>query len=225
MKEIVNKHQVTWCQEQNRMDAHTRKWLEWAREIQALGQIGLTYTQNEFDIQRYKRLTEIAAEIVASQTELSKESLLEDFHIQQGYATPKIDVRGAVIRNGKILLVKEKVDGNWSMPGGWGDVGELPSKMVEREVWEESGFEVKAERVIGIYDANHIEPLHFYHAYKLVFMCTITGGESRPSNETLAVDFFDLNNLPSLSEYRTNKRMLDEVFAHFADPGRPTFFE
>ena len=101
------------------MDANPPKWLEWAREIQALGQIGLTYTKNEFDIQRYKRLTEIAAEIVASQTELSKESVLENFYVQQGYATPKIDVRGAVIRNGKVLLVQEKADGKWSMPGGW----------------------------------------------------------------------------------------------------------
>ena len=207
------------------MDANTPKWLEWAREIQALGQIGLTYTQNEFDIQRYKRLTEIAAEIVASQTELSKESVLENFQLQQGYATPKIDVRGAVIRNGKILLVQEKTDRKWSMPGGWGDVGELPSKMVQREVWEESGFTVNVEKVIGIYDANHFEPLQFYHAYKMIFMCTITSGESRPSNETLAVDFFDLNDLPPLSEFRTNKRMLDEVFAHFAEPGRPAFFE
>ena len=207
------------------MDANTPKWLAWAREIQAMAQIGLTYTQNEFDIKRYKRLTEMAAEMVANQTELSKESVLENFQVQPGYATPKVDVRSAVIRNGKILLVQERADSHWSMPGGWADVGELPSAVVRREVWEESGFTVEVDRLIGIYDANHIDPLQFYHAYKLIFMCTITGGEPRPSDETLAVDFFGRDNLPPLSESRTNKSILDEVFAHFADPGRPTFFE
>ncbi len=201
------------------------KWLELAREIQAMAQTGLTYTHNEYDLQRYQRLTEIAAEIVASQAELSQGSVLENFQVQAGYATPKVDVRAAVIRNGRILLVQEKIDGKWSMPGGWADVGELPSAMVAREAWEESGFTVKADKLIGVFDANHIEPLQFYHAYKMIFLCTITAGEARPSDETLAVDFFDPNDLPPLSELRTNKRILDEVFAHYSDPHRPAFFD
>jgi ADP-ribose pyrophosphatase YjhB (NUDIX family) len=199
--------------------------LELAREIQALAQTGLTYTRNEFDIQRYKRLAEIAAEIVAGQSDLSKESVLENFQVQPGYATPKIDGRAAAIRDGKILLVQERTDGKWSMPGGWADIGELPSAMVRRETWEESGFTVKVDKLVGIFDANHIEPLQFYHAYKMIFMCTLAGGEARPSNETLAVDFFSPQALPPLSEFRTNKSMLDEVFAHLADPHRPAFFE
>jgi ADP-ribose pyrophosphatase YjhB (NUDIX family) len=201
------------------------KWLELAREIQAMAQTGLTYTHNEYDLQRYQRLTEIAAEIVAAQAELSKGSVLENFQVQAGYATPKVDVRAAVIRDGRILLVREKIDGKWSMPGGWADVGELPSAMVAREAWEESGFTVKADKLIGVFDANHIEPLQFYHAYKMIFLCTITVGEARPSDETLAVDFFDPNDLPPLSELRTNKRILDEVFAHYSDPHRPPFFD
>ena len=190
-----------------------------------MAQTGLTYTINEYDLQRYKRLVEIAAEMVAGQTELSKESVLENFQVQPGYATPKVDVRAAVIRAGKILLVQERTDGKWSMPGGWADVGELPSAMVVREVWEESGFTVNVDRLIGIYDANHIEPLQFYHAYKMIFMCTLAGGEARPSDETLAIDFFDLEALPPLSEFRTNKSMLIEGFKHYADPHRPAFFE
>jgi len=207
------------------MEITIPKWLEWAREIQAIAQIGLTYTTNEFDIQRYKRLTEIAAEIVASQADLPLAPMLQSFQFQTGYATPKVDVRAAVIRDGKILLVQEKVDGRWSMPGGWADVGELPSAMVPREAREESGFIVRVDKLVGIFDANHIEPLGLYHAYKLIFMCTIVEGEPRPSNETLAVDFFDLYHLPPLSELRTHKRMLEEVFAHHADPSRPSFFE
>ena len=190
-----------------------------------MAQTGLTYTRNEFDIQRYHRYTEIAAEIVAKQAELPKESLLENFQVQLGYATPKVDGRAAVIRQGKILLVQERTDGKWSLPGGWADVGELPSAMVAREVWEESGFKVKVDRLIGIFDANQIEPLQFYHAYKMIFMCTLAGGEARPSNETLAVDFFTPNHLPPLSELRTNERILAEVFAHYADPHRLAFFD
>ncbi len=207
------------------METIVPQWLQWAREIQAIAQIGLTYTTNEFDIQRYKRLTEIAAEIVASQTSLAVAPMLESFQVQQGYATPKVDVRAAVIREDKILLVQERTDGRWSMPGGWADVGEFPSAVAAREAWEESGFTVKVNKLAAVFDANHIEPLQFFHAYKLIFLCTLVEGEPRPSNETLAVDFFSLEALPPLSELRTNRRMLAEVFAHETDPARPTFFE
>jgi ADP-ribose pyrophosphatase YjhB (NUDIX family) len=201
------------------------KWLDLAREIQALGQTGLTYTKNEYDIQRYVRLLEISAEIVATYTDLEKEPILQNFSSQPGYATPKIDVRGAVIRDGKILLVQERMDGRWAMPGGWGDVGDLPSAMVEREVWEESGFKVKAQKVLAVYDANRISPMELYHAYKIIFLCSILEGEPTPSNETLAVDFFELEDLPPLSTSRTNERMLKEVFAHAENPNRATAFD
>jgi ADP-ribose pyrophosphatase YjhB (NUDIX family) len=203
------------------------KWLDWAREIQALAQIGLTYSRIEYDLQRYHRLEEIAAEIVASNSALSPGPILENFRLQPGYATPKIDVRGAVIRDGRILLVQERADGGWTMPGGWGDVGEAPSAMVRREVWEESGYEVRVEKLVAVYDANRVPGvrMEFYHAYKLIFLCTIIGGEPRPSNETSAVDFFDLEHLPPLSNYRTDQQMLKEVFAHFADPARPAAFD
>lgn len=205
----------------------TPKWLDWAREIQSLAQTGLTYSQSEYDGLRYRRLEEIAAEIVASHTTLTPDSILENFRVQPGYATPKIDVRGAVIQDGKILLVQERSDGGWTMPGGWGDVGETPTAMVAREVREESGYEVRVEKLIAVYDANRVPGtrMEFYHAYKLIFLCTITGGEARPSNETSAVDFFDLEYLPPLSAYRTNRQMLEEVFAHFADPARPAAFD
>jgi ADP-ribose pyrophosphatase YjhB (NUDIX family) len=203
----------------------THQWLSWTREIFSICKAGLAYTKNEYDVERYKRLLEINAEIIENQSELNKEAVLESFSMQAGYATPKIDVRGAVVRDGKILLVQEKADGRWAMPGGWGDLGDAPASMVAREVWEESGFTVKVDKLIGVYDANRIQPFEFYHAYKLIFLCSITGGERTTSIETLAVDFFDLNNLPPLSEARTNKKMLDEVFAHVADPQHPAHFE
>jgi ADP-ribose pyrophosphatase YjhB (NUDIX family) len=208
------------------VETNVPRWLEWARAIQALSQSGLTFTQNEYERERYLRLSEIAAEIVAHHDESSKEAWQKNFLSQRGYATPKIDVRGAVMRDEKILLVQERADERWCMPGGWADVGEKPSEMVVREVWEESGFRVVPRKVIGVYDANRTgRPLEFYHAYKIIFLCEIIGGASRSSNETLAVDFFDFDNLPPLSSNRTNEKHLAEAWAHVKDSMRPTAFE
>ena len=201
-------------------------WLRWAREIQSLSQTGLTYASKDYDTQRYRRLMEVSAEIVQNHTNLNKEQLTDNFLAQPGYATPKIDVRGAVIRDGKILLVQERLDKHWCMPGGWADVGELPSQSIMREIREESGFEAVPKKVIGIYDANRGGiPLEFYHAYKIVFLCDIVGGHARPSEETLAVDFFSFENIPPLSRFRTNDRHLAEIRAHLMEEIRPTAFE
>jgi ADP-ribose pyrophosphatase YjhB (NUDIX family) len=207
------------------MSADSTKWLQWAREIFSLSQSGLTYSGNPYDVERYKRLQEITAEMIASQSRISKESVLDSFSMQAGYITPKIDVRGAVVREGKLLLIQERADENWAMPGGWADLGDSPASMVEREVWEESGFRVRAEKVVAVIDANRLEPMEFYHAYKIIFLCRLLDGEPRTSHETLAVDFFDPAHLPPLSAYRTNEAMVQEVFAHLADPNRPTAFD
>ena len=207
------------------MNAQIPKWLDWAQEIFSLSQSGITYSGNQYDIERYKRLQEITAEIIASQSEISKETVLESFSMQAGYITPKIDVRGAVIQDNKILLIQERADGKWAMPGGWADLGNAPASVAEREVWEESGFRVKAEKVVAVLDANRIQPMEFYHAYKIIFLCKLLDGEPRISYETLAVDFFEPNNLPPLSTYRTNEDMLREVFAHIKNPDRPTAFD
>lgn len=207
------------------MNHQTPRWIEWAQEIFSLSQSGLTYSGNEYDIERYKRLQEITAEMIASQSEITKESVLEGFSMQAGYITPKVDVRGAVIRDGKILLIQERADGKWAMPGGWADLGNAPASVAEREVWEESGFRVKTEKVVAVIDANRVEPMEFYHAYKIIFLCKFLSGEPRISHETLAVDFFDPHDLPPLSLYRTNEMMVQEVFAHVQNPNRPTAFD
>ena len=207
------------------MNNQVPKWLGWAQEIFSLSQSGLTYSGNQYDIERYKRLQEITAEIIASQSEVSKKTVLESFSMQAGYITPKIDVRGAVIRENKILLIQERADEKWAMPGGWADLGNAPASVAEREVWEESGFRVKAEKVVAVIDANRIEPMEFYHAYKIIFLCKLLEGEPRTSYETLALDFFDPKYLPPLSSYRTNEAMIQEVLAHVKDPDRPTAFD
>ena len=207
------------------MNSHISKWIDWAREIFSLSQAGLTYSKNEFDIDRYKRLQEITAEMIASESQIAKEVALNSFSMQAGYITPKVDVRGAVVQDGKILLIQERADGKWAMPGGWADLGNTPASVAEREVWEESGYRVKAEKVVAVIDSNRIEPMEFYHAYKIIFLCRLLGGEPRVSYETLAVDFFDPDHLPPLSSYRTNESMLQEVFAHVQDPNRRTAFD
>ena len=202
------------------------QWLEWARELQAISQTGLAFSQSPYDSQRYQRLMEIAAEVVASHTTLDKAEILEGFSAQPGYATVKVDVRGAVVKEGKILLVQERRDQKWCMPGGWADVGDIPSEMVTREVWEESGFRVRPIKVVGVFDANRgNRPMEHYHAYKIVFLCEILGGEPMASDETSAVDFFEFGGLPPLSMDRTNERHLAEIQAHLSDPNRPTTFD
>jgi ADP-ribose pyrophosphatase YjhB (NUDIX family) len=207
------------------MNAKSPKWKEWAQEIFSLSQAGLVYSKNEFDLERYKRLQEITAEMIASQSLLEMDAILESFSMQVGYITPKVDVRGAVVKDGKILLIQERADERWAMPGGWADLGNSPASVAEREVWEESGYRVKAEKVVAVIDANRIEPFEFYHAYKLIFLCTLLEGEPRTSHETLAVGFFDPEHLPSLSLFRTNEDMIKEVFAHIQNPDRPTAFD
>lgn len=202
------------------------QWLVWAREIHALSQTGLAFAQGEFDVERYRRFTEIAAEIIELYTDFPKEKLVAGLLAQPGYATPKIDVRGAVLQDGKILLVKERQDGCWCMPGGWVDVGEGPSEAAAREVREESGFLVKPVKVVAVCDANRSgRPLELFHAFKIIFLCELTGGTASESNETDGVDFFDLKHLPPLSENRTNRRHLEMVRMHSLDPLLPTTFD
>jgi hypothetical protein len=145
------------------------RWLEWAREIQALAQTGYHYAENEYQRQRNQRLQEIAAEIIASHSSIEYEALRDAFQEQVGYATPRVDVRGAVFQQGKLLLVRERMDNGWTLPGGWADVGDVPSEAAEREVWEEAGFEVKARCLVGVYDANRVRPLELkpVRAWKL----------------------------------------------------------
>ena len=207
-------------------DKKLPKWLEWAREIQQLCQTGIAFSKSEYDAQRYKRLTEIAAEITAAQSNINTESLAKTFFTHLGYATPKVDIRAAIIENDKILLVQEKMDNKWAMPGGWADVGESPAAAIIRETKEESGLEVIPNKIIGIYDANRNgRPLQFFHAYKLVFLCEKTGGSPKTSSETLAVDFFDFDNLPALSTARTNTKHIEDVHKHLNNPALPTIFE
>jgi len=201
-------------------------WLKWAREIQSLAQTGLAFAPNHYEKERSTRLIEISAEIIEKYTNLKSENITKVLMEQPGYATPKVDVRAAVIRDNKILFVKEIADGKWSMPGGWMDVGDYPAQAAEREALEESGFVVKAKKLIGAFDANRNgRPLEFFHAVKLIYLCEIISGKPTVSNETSEVKFFTFDNLPPLSQNRTNKRHIAEIIEHLKDTSRQAFFE
>lgn len=202
-------------------------WLGWARQIQALAQTGHFYAQNDFDRGRAEQLLTIAADIVAAHSRLSPVEVLTAFTAQPGYVTPKVDVRGVVFRQDEVLMVREVLDGGWTFPGGWADVGETPRQATEREVYEEAGLRVRAVRLIGVYDANRVEEaLSIFHAYKLVFQCEPVAGELTTSSETSEVAFFPIVSLPEpLSAYRTTARHITDALAAYRDSSRPTVFD
>lgn len=204
------------------------QWLTWARQIQAIAQNGLAYSTNGYDIERYEQLQALAAAIMAAHTDGDIPMLRELFRGEQGYATPKVDVRGAVFREGKLLLVQERADGGWTLPGGWADVGDAPAAAVVREIAEESGFATVATKLLAVYDRDH--PRHNHpplaqHVYKLFFRCEIVGGAAAASHETAAVAFFARHELPPLSLTRVVPTQIARLFAHYDDPTLPTEFD
>jgi ADP-ribose pyrophosphatase YjhB (NUDIX family) len=207
-------------------DPSVPRWLTWAREIQALSQTGIHYSENEYNRQRYMRLMEIAAEIIQDYSGVPKNELNQAFLDQKGYATPKVDVRAAVFRDQKLLMVRERADNRWTLPGGWADVGDVPSQAAEREVREESGFHVRARRLIGVYDANRSGSLELFHAFKVIFLCDLLDGEAQPSLETSEVAFFAENEMPTeLSGQRTRPRHIVDAFTALHDPNCPAVFD
>ncbi len=203
------------------------KWLRWARALQAIAQNGLTYTSNGFDTERYEAVRAIAAEMMASGSELESEAVLELFALEVGHATPKVDVRGGVFKDDKILMVREIADGRWTLPGGWADANETPSEAAVREVFEESGYKTKAVKLAAVFDRSkhaHTPPFP-YHVYKLFFLCELLGGEPAVSIETDGADFFPQGQLPELSISRVTGAQIARLFAHHRQPELPTDFD
>ncbi len=202
------------------------KWLEWAQQLQAHAQNGLTYTKNPFDAERYQQILELAVEIYSCYTQQDLPIIRDLLQSQSGYMTPKLDIRGAVFQDDKILLVKELSDGHWTLPGGWVDINESPSEAVEREVWEESGYQVKASRLMALYDRNkHGHPTFVFHLYKIFMQCDLVGGEPCDSLETEGACFFAEDEIPPLSIGRTTPDILTRLFELYRHPERPADFD
>jgi ADP-ribose pyrophosphatase YjhB (NUDIX family) len=201
-------------------------WISIAQRIQAISQTGLAYAQSAYDIERYTELSEIAATLMAGPEPLGAPLAKELFAAEAGYATPKVDVRGAVFQDGRILLVREAEDGGWTFPGGWAEVGQSAAESVVREVREESGYLVTAVKLLACWDRNkHAHPAIPFHAYKLLFLCEIVGGVPAVSSETTAVGFFGEDETPPLSTTRTLAEQISFAFASRRDPAAPTVFD
>jgi len=202
------------------------RWLHWAQQLQAVAQTGDAYAKNEFDRQRYDLVRDIAAAMMAAGTGAEPQAIIELFAPGGGYATPRIDVRAAVFRDDRILMVQERSDGLWTLPGGYADVGDCPSVAIEREVHEESGFTVRASRMVALFDRNrHPHPPFGYHIWKVFFLCELLGGEPRASVETSDVGFFSESELPPLSKGRISVRQVQHMFEHHRNPQLPASFD
>ena len=202
------------------------QWLRIAREVRAIAQTGLAFNADGFDHQRYQRLRELAALLMAQGSATEHESILELLRQEKGYATPKVDVRGAAFQDGRVLMVREISDGKWTLPGGWADVNQTAGECVVREIAEESGFTARVLKLAAVYDYQKRNPSpHIDSIYKMFFICEIVGGAASASNETSEVAFFPRHELPPLSLGRTTAAQIDRMFEHREQLELPTDFD
>ena len=186
-------------------------WLSWASELQSLAQAGLYYGKDKFDLERYARIREISAEMMAEGTGLPLEQVKNIFCCETGYQTPKLATRAAVFQGERILLVREPK--GWALPGGWVDVDVSVKENAVKEVWEEAGLEVRADRVIALQDGeNHHETVYPWKVCIVFVLCTLLGGEFRENLETSGSGWFSLNELPELDLEKTTPEQLQMCF-------------
>ena len=203
------------------------QWLRIARELRAIAQTGLAFTADRFDRQRYDRVRELAASMLARGSGESYDVIIDILNRDSGYATPKVDVRGAAFVDGRVLLVREISDGKWTLPGGWADVNQSAAECVVREIAEESGFEARTLKLAAVrdYQKSGHPPRNVDSIYKMFFICEITGGSARASDETSEAAFFPREALPPLSLGRTTAAQVERMFQHAEQPSLPTDFD
>jgi len=205
------------------------QWLNWMNRLQAIAQNGLAFTTDPYDKDRYEQLRDLASEIAASYTETEMQPIRDLYAQETGYMTPKVDVRGAVFKDDKILLVQEMADeGRWSLPGGWADIYDSPSEAVLREIREEAGYEARILKLAAVYDRErHGHPPYPFHAYKLFFVCEPTSEklDILHGHESGESAFFSLDDLPTLSIGRIVESQLRRCYAHYQNPALPTDFD
>jgi ADP-ribose pyrophosphatase YjhB (NUDIX family) len=201
-------------------------WLIIGRELRAIAQIGLAFSQEPFDRLRYERIRELAASLIAQRSGLDDATILDYFRRETGYATPKVDVRAAAFLERRVLLVKEISDGAWTLPGGWADVNQSAAECAVREVTEESGYVVRAVKLAAVYDyRKRNRPQHLDSIYKMFFICELVGGSASASIETSEAAFFPRDALPPLSVGRTTAQQIARMFEHAERPDLPADFD
>ncbi|MDA0117446.1 NUDIX hydrolase [Vibrio sp. T11.5] len=202
-------------------------WLDWAKQIKAIAQAGETYGRDKYDLERYRQLDEIAHQMFAHLSGSPVEQVQKLFIPESGYPTPKIDLRAAVIKDGKILLVREREDDCWTLPGGWGDVCETPKAGVVREVLEESGYVVNNPRLVAVKDraVHDYQPEFPFHIYKMFFLCDFVSGEATTNIEISEIEFFAPDELPQLSQGRVLVEDIEMMFDYLANPDKPIYVD
>lgn len=196
-------------------------WLRLAQRLHAIAQTGLEYCENKYDIERFQEIRSLSMKIMNEFTGIKMEKLINVFASETGYQTPKVDVRGVVFRGDKILLVRETIDGNWSVPGGWADVGYTPKEVACKEVREESGLLVEPVKLLAIMDkSRHNYPMDIFYIYKIFILCRETGGSLRTSIETSDGGFFGLDELPPLSTPRITIEQIKLLFEYKNNPDK-----
>jgi ADP-ribose pyrophosphatase YjhB (NUDIX family) len=189
------------------------KWLEWATELQSIAQAGLTFCENQYDRDRYQQIRDLSVDILHEYTGMDHIKITNLFASETGYQTPKVDIRAAVFNQGKILLVNEKVDGKWSLPGGWADVNSSVRESAIRECFEEAGAVVKPKRIVAIHLGNrHNNHDYPFTIYKLFVECELIEYRFSENTETLGSDFFGQDNLPELSTERNTREQIKMCF-------------
>ena len=197
-----------------------------ARRLLAISQTGLHYCKEEYERERYREVAEIGAQLAALTAPADAEKIAASWALEEGYATPKVDVRGAIFRGDTVLLVRERVDGKWTLPGGWADVNDTPSFAVEKEIEQESGYTARAVKLAAVFDRNkHNHPAFIFHIWKMFFVCEITGGSPRESYETTGVDFFAIDALPELSTGRVTEAQIRRMYEHHLNRELATDFD
>lgn len=196
------------------------QWLKWAHQMQSIAQAGLTYGKDLFDLERYKQLQSLAAEIVSTHTTAAAGDVENILASESGYPTPKVDVRAVVFDDlGRLLFVRETSDGGWALPGGWADIGDSAGEVAVREVYEETGYQVVPIKLLGLLDRQkHPHPPMFWHVYKIFVQCKLVGGHSRTSMETDSIDFFARDHIPTLSTARVTGAQISRMFDHYDNP-------
>lgn len=201
------------------------QWLKWAIELQSLAQAGLTYGKDVYDKERYERIREISAEVLAHMSDIPIEKVRDLFCNEIGYQTPKLDTRGAIFEEGKILLVREN-DGRWSLPGGWCDVNVSVGENTVKEVKEEAGLDVTADRIIAIQDrAKHNLPIYAYGVCKVFIECSVIGGQFEQNIETTESRYFSEDDLPVLATEKNNEEQIKMCFKAHRSKEWETLFD
>jgi len=204
--------------------------IDLSKRIKAIADIGLLYTSDDFDKERYHELKLIGEKLLSRELDTTPENVKSFFDECIDYPTPKVDVRVLVLNDEEqILMVQEKNDEKWSLPGGWADIGKTPSEVAIGEVLEETGLKITCKCLSGVFDKRmHAHPPQPYYVYKMIFYGELISPDEnvlKPAFDVLDVSWFDVGGLPSLSTDRILSSQIEVIYKNIMDQNFTTIFD